>query len=109
LWSHRRPFYSDGQERFLNNYIADALAVIDRVEEGHRAVNAYRMEERLPLVHTRALLLCGALDYFSLPDLPLLERELSCGSVVIDGAGVPLPEQQPAEFAKQVAAFIGWS
>lgn len=106
LWAHRRAYYEDGQEQFLDNYVADALATLDVVEDGHRAVNAYRMEERLPLVRARTLLLCGALDEYSRPDLPHLEKSLGAPSVVIDDAGVALPEQQPAEFASRVVEFV---
>jgi pimeloyl-ACP methyl ester carboxylesterase len=106
LWAHRRPYYVDGEEQFLDNYVADALATIDVVEDGHRAVNAYRMEDRLPLVRARTLLLCGALDVYSLPDLPALEKVLGSTGVVIQGAGVALPEQRPVEFARHVIDFV---
>lgn len=106
LWEHRRRYYADGEELFLNNYIADALATIDVVEDGHRAVNAYRMEDRLPLVEADSLLVCGALDEYSRPDLPALERALGVRSTVIEGAGVALPEQRPAEFAAAVTDFV---
>jgi len=106
LWAHRRPYYVDGEERFLDNYVADALAAIDVVEDGHRAVNAYRMEDRLPLVRARTLLLCGALDAYSRPDLPALQEIVGSTSYVIDGAGVALPEQRPVEFTSHVIDFV---
>jgi pimeloyl-ACP methyl ester carboxylesterase len=106
LWAHRRSYYAHGEERFMNNYVADALETIEVVEEGHRAVNAYRMEDRLPLVRSRSLLLCGALDEYSRPDLPSLQSILGCASVIIEGAGVALPEQRPAEFAAHVVDFV---
>lgn len=110
LWAHRRPYYAPGEERFLDNYIADALATIDVVEDGHRAVNAYAMETRLPLVRTRTRLLCGADDPYSRPDLPSLEHVLgpyiSAPTTAIENSGVALPEQQPEEFAKYVVEFV---
>jgi pimeloyl-ACP methyl ester carboxylesterase len=106
LWAHRRPYYADGQERFLDNYVADALATLDVVEDGHRAVNAYRMEDRLPRVAAPRLLLCGEQDKYSLPDQAILAELLLCESIVIPGAGVPLPEQQPAIFAAHVIDFV---
>ncbi len=106
LWAHRRPYYVDGEERFLDNYVSDALATIETVEDGHRAVNAYRMEDRLPLVRARTLLLCGALDVYSRPDLPALEKILGSTGLVIDGASVALPEQRPVEFAAHVVNFV---
>jgi pimeloyl-ACP methyl ester carboxylesterase len=110
LWMHRRGYYAPGEERFLDNYVADALATLDVVEDGHRAVNAYRMEERLPLVQAPVRLLCGADDEFSRPDLPALEQALgpriAAPTAVIDRAGVALPEQRPVEFAAQVIDFV---
>lgn len=106
LWSRRRDFYAPGEERFLSRFVADALEVIDRVEEGHVRVNEYRMELRLPLVRARTLVVCGAEDRYSLPDVPTLTRLLNCPGVVIEGGGVALPEQRPEAFAREVLAFV---
>ncbi|MGY1805824.1 alpha/beta fold hydrolase [Blastococcus sp. SYSU D00669] len=106
LWSRRRPFYAAGEEHLLARYVADALEVLDRVEEGHVRVNEYRMEDRLPLVRARSLVVCGADDEYSLPDVPALTAALGCRARVIEGAGVPLPEQQPAVFAREVVGFV---
>ncbi|MFF0717218.1 alpha/beta fold hydrolase [Micromonospora sp. NPDC003816] len=106
LWSRRRGFYSPGEERFLTRFVADALEVADRVEEGHVRVNEYRMEDRLPLVRARTLVLCGADDHYSLPDVPILSRLLACRSVVLADGGVALPEQRPEAFAREVLAFL---
>lgn len=106
LWQRRRPFYKNGEEQFLACYVADALGVIDRVEEGHAAVNRYRMEDRLPTIRARCLLLCGAEDSYSMPDQPRLGRAMGCRIEVIAGGGVPLPEQRPAAFAEQVLSFV---
>jgi pimeloyl-ACP methyl ester carboxylesterase len=106
LWDRRRAFYAPGEERFLARYVADALEVLDRVEEGHVRVNEYRMEDRLPLVRARALVLCGAQDSHSLPDVPALTARLGCTARVIEGAGVPLPEQRPEVFARAVVDFV---
>lgn len=106
LWDRRRDFYAPGQERFLGRYVADALEVLDRVEEGHVRVNEYRMEDRLSLVRARTLVVCGADDSYSLPDVPALIERLGCDARVIDDAGVPLPEQQPERFACEVVDFV---
>lgn len=107
LWAHRRDYYQVGDERFLNNYVADALRVIDYVEEGHVAVNSYRMEERIHHVRARTLLVCGADDGYSRPDLDRLQSALGCGpALVIDSAGVALPEQRPGVFADAVVSFV---
>ncbi|WP_327107319.1 alpha/beta fold hydrolase [Nonomuraea glycinis] len=107
LWGRRRDFYRQGEEPLLTRFVADALEVVDRVEEGHVRVNEYRMEERLPLVRSPALVVCGALDGHSLPDVPALTERLGCRSLVVAEAGVPLPEQRPEEFARAVLDFVG--
>jgi pimeloyl-ACP methyl ester carboxylesterase len=106
LWARRRSFYASGEEIFLTRFVRDALQAAGPVEDGHRAVNAYHMEDRLPLVRARVLLLCGEDDAFSRPDLPALESALRCRSVLIARAGVALPEQRPQEFAREVLDFV---
>jgi pimeloyl-ACP methyl ester carboxylesterase len=105
LWRRRQMFYPVGSGRLLTRFVADGLRAGERVEDGHLAVNRYHMEDRLPLIRSRCLLLCGREDHYSLPDQRRLQAALQCPSVVIDG-GVPLPEQRPADFAHQVLAFI---
>lgn len=106
LWQRRRAFYPPGQEWGLARFVVDALRAADDVEEGHVAVNDYAMPDRLPLVRARTLLLCGGEDGYSLPDQPVLAEILGCGTQVIDGAGVCLPELFPAQFAEAVTSFV---
>ncbi|MCW2643755.1 MAG: alpha/beta hydrolase [Dactylosporangium sp.] len=106
LWRRRRGFYHDGQEDHLTRFVLDALQVLERVEDGHVAVNEYEMVPRLSLVRTRTLLVCGADDTHSLPDQPALTRALGCELKVIDGGGVSLPEQCPNAFAEVVLSFV---
>ena len=106
LWNRRRAFYRPGEEDALGRFVTDALAVLDRVEDGHVAVNEYRMEDRLPLIEAPAHLLCGAEDVYSMPDQPRLAELLGCAFRPIEGAGVALPEQRPAEFAREAVSFV---
>jgi pimeloyl-ACP methyl ester carboxylesterase len=109
LWQRRQPFYGPGSQQHLHRYIADAVSVLDRVEEGHRAVNEYRMEDRLPLVRTPTYLLCGQEDSYSMPDQPRLAALLRCALRAIPGTGVALPEQRPDVFAREVVSFVDGS
>ena len=45
LWQRRMPFYPNDRSDILTRFVLDALKVNDRMEEGHRAVNIYKMED----------------------------------------------------------------
>ncbi|MDQ6522547.1 alpha/beta fold hydrolase [Nocardioides sp. LHD-245] len=107
LWNRRRGFYPSDRPDLLARLVADGLRVIDRVEEGHRAVNAYRMEDRIRLVRSRTLVLCGEDDSYSLPDVPQLCASIpGAASAVLPGTGVPSVDHRPDLFAASVAAFL---
>ncbi|RKN12804.1 alpha/beta fold hydrolase [Streptomyces radicis] len=107
LWARRRDFYPRERPDLLNRLVADALRVIDRVEEGHEAVNRYRMEERVSAVEAATLILCGELDGYSLPDVPRLERRLAhARSLIIPGTGVAAVDHRPQDFARAVLDFV---
>lgn len=107
LWQRRESFYPADRPDLLNRLVADALRVIDRVEEGHEAVNRYRMEDRISAVRARTLILCGEFDDYSLPDIPRLEAGLAdARHQVIPGTGVPAVDHSPKEFADAVLAFL---
>jgi pimeloyl-ACP methyl ester carboxylesterase len=81
--------------------------VLDRVEEGHLAVNRYRMEERIPLVRAPTLALCGELDTFSLPDLPRITAAVpGARTAILPGTGVPAVDHRPEQFAAAVGEFL---
>ncbi|MFJ9180062.1 alpha/beta fold hydrolase [Streptomyces sp. NPDC102360] len=107
MWDRRSGFYRPGEEAALNRYVIDALTVLDRVEEGHEAVRAYAMEERLPHITARTLAVCAPDDHFSLPSLAKFAAALGCGTRVLDGGHVAAPEQVPAEFARTVPDWVG--
>lgn len=107
LWARRGAFYPAGRPDLLNRFTADALRIIDRVEEGHEAVNRYRMEDRIQAVRAPALVVCGADDSYSLPDVPKLTAGLADARwQLLPGAGVAAVDQQPEEFSRAVLGFL---
>lgn len=108
LWARRAAFYPSDRPDLVNRFIADALRVIDRVEEGHQAVNRYRMEERIASVTARTLVVCGELDSYSLPDIPRFLDDLDgARTAIIEGTGVPAVDHRPEEFGRLVSEFVG--
>ncbi|MEU6141690.1 alpha/beta fold hydrolase [Streptomyces sp. NPDC047081] len=106
LWNRRRAFYEEGQEAALTRYVIDALTVLNRAEEGHRAVRAYEMLRRLPHITTRTLAVCAPGDHYSLPSLEKFAAALGCETRVLPGGHVPAPEQLPGEFARVVLEWV---
>lgn len=108
MWRKRLPYYPQDRPDLLDRFLVDALRVGDRVEEGHLAVNAYLMEERIGRVAAPTLLLCGEHDMFSLPDVPKLQQRLvRTERVVLAGTGVASVDHRPEAFAEAVTAFVG--
>lgn len=107
LWQRRMGYYPPDRPDLLTRFVADAIRVFDRIEEGHQAVNAYRMEDRIGLITAPTLVVCGALDGFSLPDVGKLTSAIGGATkAVIEDAGVALVDHRPAEFAAVVEAFL---
>lgn len=107
LWNRRIDFYPPDRPDLIGRLVTDGLKVIDRVEDGHRAVSLYRMEERLPLVKAKVLILEASGDPFSFPEMERLVAAIpGCATAVIEGGMVPLPEQCPEEFSSTVVAFL---
>jgi len=108
LWRRRMPFYPKSRPDLLRRFVLDALKVWDDVEAGHRAVNTYRMEERVPLIKAPTLVLAGTEDPFSYPRMkPLSEHIPGSKTAEIQGGMVPMVDQMPEEFAKAVMDFLG--
>jgi pimeloyl-ACP methyl ester carboxylesterase len=83
------------------------MRVVDRVEDGHIAVDSYRMEDRIPKLTMPVMLICGVNDWAAFPDLERWHRYLPNAPVIeVEGAGVPLPEEKPEVFAKHVIDFL---
>lgn len=105
LWAGRAGFYPPRRPDLLARFVRDALAVWPRVEQGHRAVAAYRMEDRLGLIRCPVLCVGSSADPFAFPELRRLAEPLGARTAVIEGGMVPL-EFRAAEFARVVSAFL---
>ncbi|MEJ2725244.1 MAG: alpha/beta hydrolase [Deltaproteobacteria bacterium] len=107
LWRRRLPFYPKNRPDLLRRFVLDALKVWDRVEEGHHAVNSYRMEEKVRLIKAPTLVLAGTEDSFSYPRMkPLAENIRGSTTVEVKGGMVPMVDQMPEAFAKVVLDFL---
>jgi pimeloyl-ACP methyl ester carboxylesterase len=108
LWQRRLAFYPKNRPELLARFVIDALKVGEGVEEGHRAVSKYIMEEKLPLIKAPTLVLAGTDDPFSFPRMkPLSDNIKGSKTVVIKGGMVPMVDQMPEEFASVVMEFLG--
>lgn len=107
LWQRRSGFYPKGRPDLLHRFCIDAMKVLERVEEGHKAVHRYRMEERLPLIHVPVLLLVGTEDPFVYPSHRRLADSIpGCEVREVVGGMVPMVDQMPEEFASAVEDFL---
>jgi pimeloyl-ACP methyl ester carboxylesterase len=106
LWKRRAAFYPKDRPDLLNAFVADALLVADRVEEGHRAVNRYAVEDRLSRLRPPVLVVGARDDPFAWPHVERWREALPWAefSVIAQGM-VPLPDQLPEAFASEVAKF----
>ncbi len=107
LWQGRQAFYPPGRPDLLEAFVADALRASGRPEEGHRAVAAYRMEDRIGRVQQPTLIIRATDDPFAAAHAAELQARLPQARLVdIAGGMVPLPDQQPDAFARTVSAFL---
>lgn len=107
LWRNRQPFYPADRPDLLEAFVIDALKVVDRVEDGHRAVANYHMETRIARVAQPALVIRASADPFASPHAAELCARLPDARIVdIEGGMVPLPEQMPQAFAMAVLDFL---
>jgi pimeloyl-ACP methyl ester carboxylesterase len=107
LWRKRQAFYPPGRPELLEAFVADALEVRGDVEGGHRAVAAYRMEERIGSVTQPVLVIRAGADPFAAPHAAEWPRRLPQARLVdIEDGGVPLPDQLPEAFARAVLDFM---
>ncbi len=108
LWQRRMPFYPKDRPDLLTRFVRDALGLLDRVEEGHRAVNKYQMESKVPLIQAATLVIAGTDDPFSYPRMkPLAENIKNSRTAEIEGGMVPMVDQMPETFARVVMEFLG--
>lgn len=107
LWQRRMPFYPKKRSDLLSRFVRDALKVLPQLEDGHRAVSEYRMEEKLPLIKAPTMVLAGSDDPFAFAGLdPLAESIQGSWRRVIEGGMVPLVDQMPEKFAQVVLGFL---
>ncbi len=107
LWQKRQGFYPAGRPELLEVFVLDALKVGHRVEEGHRAVASYRMEDRIGRIVQPTLIVRATEDPFAAPHAVELQHHLPHARIVdIEGGMVPLPDQMPEAFARTVLGFL---
>jgi pimeloyl-ACP methyl ester carboxylesterase len=107
LWQRRQSFYPPARADLLEAFVRDALKVSGDVEDGHRAVASYRMEDHIGRVTRPTLLIRATDDPFASPHVPELQAHIPHARVAeIDGGMVPLPDQLPGAFARTVLAFL---
>ena len=107
LWQGRMAFYPKGRADLLTRFVLDALRAGEKVEEGHHACSAYRMEDRLGLVRCPTLVVCGTDDPFSYPRMELVARHIpGSRAMAIPGGTVAMPDQMPEDFARAIRGFL---
>lgn len=107
LWQRRQGFYPADRPELLEAFVVDALRAGGSPEDGHRAVAAYRMEERIGAVRQPVLVIRAGADPFAARHAPELVARLPQARLVdVDGGMVPLPDQLPERFASLIAEFI---
>ncbi len=107
LWQRRQPFYPQQRPELLAAFVLDALKAGGRLEDGHRAVARYRMEDRIAHVKQPVLVLRAGADPFASPHAQALCAQLPQAALHdIPHGMVPLPDQLPGEFAAAVLAFL---
>jgi len=107
LWSMRQPFYPADRIDLMERFIVDALKAGPRAAEGHRIVDRYEMEKRLPLVRSPTLVIAPTADPHAYPHAPKVAAAIA-GSILveIENGMVPLPDQMPKEFTAVVHRFL---
>ncbi len=92
----------------VQRFVVDLFRSGELSEQGHFAVAAYRMEERLPRVRCPALLLYAAGDPFSTPARSeALRRAFIPHREVTLDAGVFVANEKPEAFARAVLEYLG--
>ena len=101
----REPYYPRDRPDLLEAYRIDAGRVCGG--DGHAAVAAYAMEEKIALLQAPVLVLAAPDDPFAYPDVSRWRQAVPGVRVVeIPGGTIPLPDHKPAEFAAAVVDFL---
>jgi pimeloyl-ACP methyl ester carboxylesterase len=107
LWSMRQAFYPPDRIDLLERFMVDALKAGARAAEGHRVVDRYEMESRLPLIRCPTLVIAPTADPHAYPHAPKVAAAIAGATLIeIEGGMVPLPDQMPEEFAAAVLRFL---
>jgi pimeloyl-ACP methyl ester carboxylesterase len=107
LWAMRQPYYPEGRADLLERFVIDALKAGPRAAEGHRVVNRYEMEQRLPLVRCPTLVIAPTADPHAYPHASRVAAAIEGSRLVeIESGMVPLPDQMPREFVASVEEFL---
>jgi pimeloyl-ACP methyl ester carboxylesterase len=107
LWEMRRPFYPPDRTDLLERFIVDALKAGPHAAEGHRVVDRYAIDRRLPLIRCPALVIAPRADPHAYPYAPMVAAAIPGSELVeIEAGMVPLPDQMPAAFAATVHRFL---
>jgi pimeloyl-ACP methyl ester carboxylesterase len=95
-----------GDPALVQRLVTDLFSAGLTSEFGHFAVAAYHMEDRLPHVSCRGLLLYGTRDAFADPQqaAPFRDALRPVTETIVD-AGVFLPNEAPHAFADAVGRF----
>jgi len=107
LWQGRMRFYPEGRPDLLARFVMDALKAGEKLEEGHLACSAYRMEDTIRRIRCPTLVVCGTEDPFSFPRMELVARHIA-GSrrVAIPGGTVAVADQMPEAFPAAIAGCL---
>jgi len=107
LWQMRQPFYPSGDIDLLDRFMVDAIKAGRMAAEGHRVVNRYVMEARLPLVRCPTLVISPTADPHAHPVAGKVAKTIAGASLIeVEGAMVPFPDQMPEMFAATIVSFL---
>jgi pimeloyl-ACP methyl ester carboxylesterase len=107
LWQMRQPFYPSGDIDLLERFLVDAIKAGRMAAEGHRVVNRYVMETRLPLVRCPTLVISPTADPHAHPVAGKVVAAIAGASLIeAEGGMVPFPDQLPDMFAAMTLSFL---
>jgi hypothetical protein len=103
----RQPFYPSGDIDLLQRFVTDAIKAGRMAAEGHRVVNRYVMETRLPLVRCPTLVISPTADPHAHPVAGKVVAAIA-GALLVEAEGgmVPFPDQMPEMFATTTISFL---
>jgi pimeloyl-ACP methyl ester carboxylesterase len=107
LWQMRQPFYPSGDIDLLERFVVDAIKAGRMAAEGHRVVNRYVVETRLPLVRCPTLVISPNADPHAHPVAGKVVAAIAGASLIeAEGGMVPFPDQMPEMFAATTITFL---